>query len=76
MTGGRTFVRCLTENNEETDSLFDRLNGFKHSSDNLTFDMISSDGHAVKFEGIISFIAKDKRAVNFTAEPTGAVSIK
>lgn len=75
-TGGRTFVRCLTDNDEETDRLFEILNGFKRSSDKLTFDMISSDTLVVKFEGIISFIAKDRRAVNFTAEPIGAAIVK
>ncbi len=73
MSSGIAFVRFMTEDAER---LFDLLNGFTRSDDNLTFDMMSSTGEAVNFEGIISFIAKEPHIINFTAQPTGPAGIK
>jgi hypothetical protein len=77
MSDGKAFVRCMTDNEEDTTKLYDLLNGFKNSGANLAFDMINGGtGDAVKFDGIISFIAKEGDAINFTVMPKGSISIK
>jgi hypothetical protein len=69
------FVSCLTENEDDTNELFDLLNVFSHTHGSIVFEIRNDEGKRLKFEGIISFIVKERYAVNFTAEPTGSVRI-
>lgn len=67
---------CLTEDEEDIERLFDVLKGFRRSDGNSAFEIMNDEGKTVVFDGIISFIVKERYAINFTAEPTGAASIE
>jgi hypothetical protein len=72
-----TVVSCLTENEDDTNEVFDLLNAFSHTKGyNFAFEVMNDDGKRLEFLGIISFIVKDRYAINFTIEPISPVRIK
>jgi hypothetical protein len=76
VNAGNTFVSCLTEDEEDTERLFNILNDFLYGNGPFAFEIMNDDGKAIVFDGIISTMTKERYAINFTVEPTSPVRIK
>lgn len=76
-TSKTIIVSCLTENEDDTNELFDLLSAFSHTIGyNFAFEIRNDECKRLEFLGVITFIVKERYAINFTIEPTSPVSLK
>lgn len=78
VNGGRTFVRCVTDDEKAATKFYDFLTELVNTNGKLEFELLNIKGQRVRFEGKILLATKKPNSlgVHFTAEPTGPVRIK